>query len=160
MDCKMDRMKKHLLPILAGCAALVPLIPSQADGQTFGGFAPGKIFRLTVTERSSVRTRWFDTKENVPVPDGIPDFQEGQTVRFKIGLRGQLKGPGFAIRYRRSENRVNFYSNNPTVSSPQGDAARVSKTRSKEPKSATLIFYKLRFSGIVPITNSVRYELE
>lgn len=156
-------MKTLLLPLLAGCAALLPVNSSQAAGpvgKTYGGFSPGKTFTLTVTERSSVRTKGDDADKDVPVPAGWPDFQEGQKVKFTIGSKGQLTGPGFSITFRDEEGRVNTYSNNPSLSGPEGEAATVVKNRNDKPRRATLTFYKLRFSGLIPITNTVNYEFK
>jgi hypothetical protein len=151
-------MKASLLPILLGFGTLLPAPAARAA--EFGGFEPGQTFSFTVTDKSSNRTRGGRLTKNVPVPRGIPDFDEGQTVNFVIGARGQLTGPGFSIRFRRDEADVNFYSRNSRSSSFSGSAATVSKTRNDVPEEATLTFFRLRFSGFTPISHVVHYKLE
>ena len=154
-------MKTLLLPLLAGCTLLLPVHMARAeDSETYGGFAPGKTFTLTVTDKSSVRTKGVDADKNVPVPKGWPAFAEGDKVKFTIGDDGQLTGPGFSITFRDEKGRLNIYSNNPRFSSPKGQAATVIKNRKERVRKATLTFYRLRFSGLIPVTNTVLYELE
>ncbi len=155
-------MKKLLFPLLAGFAALVPFTPLQAsdDIKTFGGFPAGKTFTMTVTERSSYRTEGDEGKKNVRIPEGFVKFKKGQRVEFVIGKNGQLKGPGFSIRFQSEEDQVNLYSNNPSLDSPEGESAAVSKTRKDKPTVVRLTFYQLKFSGLTPITNTVTYKLE
>ena len=149
--------------MMIGCGALLPLSEMKAAEpavKTYGGFTPGQTFTFTVTDRTSTKTRGTKVTKNVPVPNGIPDFAEGQTVKFTIGAKGQLKGSGFSIRYRSDKGDVNLYSNNPSTSSIAGEAATVSKTRRDRPTDATLTFYRVRFSGFVPISHFVQYDLE
>jgi len=156
-------MKKLLLPLIAGCAALLSTMPANAAGpkeKTYGGYAPGKTFTMKVIERTSVRTRGDNADRNVRVPSRWPDFKEGQKVEFVIGGKGELTGPGFSINYKTEEGRVNLYANNPTFSSPKGMAALVYKSRKGSPRVVTMTFYKLRFSGFTPITNTVTYRFE
>ena len=156
-------MKLFLMPILLGIGTLLPLSQSQAAEpatKTYGGFEPGQTFSFTVTDKISNRTRGDDLTRNAPVPSGVPDFDEGQTVNFVIGARGQLKGPGFSIKFRADEADVNFYSNNRNSSRISGATAIVPKTHDDKPTDATLTFFRLRFSGFTPITHYVRYELE
>lgn len=155
-------MKKPLFPLLAGCAALFLVTPLQAADSvaTFGGFAAGKTFTMTVTERESYKTKGDNADQNVPVPDDMVNFKKGQRVTFVIGRNGQLKGPGFSIRYETEQDQVNTYSNNPSVNSPEGKSAAVSKTPRDKPKVVRLTFYRVKFSGNTPITNTVTYKME
>lgn len=142
---------------------MLPFTQLQATGiagETFGGFARGKQFKLIVTERASIRTTGSHVTRHVAVPDGMPDFNKGRIVKFTIGKNGRLIGPGFSITYRSSKSRINYYSNNPSGFSSEGEAATVSKTSRNKPTGATLTFYKFRFSGFKPVTNSVSYVLE
>ncbi|MES2440171.1 MAG: hypothetical protein V4584_13970 [Verrucomicrobiota bacterium] len=154
-------MNQSLLSILIGCGTLLPLAKLEAaPGKTYGGFAPGKTFTFTVDEKKSYKTKGVKLTKNAPVTDGVPDFAEGESVKFTIGKKGQLKGPGFSITHRTSEEGENFYSNNPSASSSKGDAARVEKTPKGRPTEATLTFYRISFSGFIPVTNTVTYKLE
>jgi hypothetical protein len=153
-------MKNLLLPILLGCSALLPITPLQAADTTFGDFTAGQTFTLTVTERFTARTKGLKYTKNVPVPNGMPDFAVGDHVKFTIGSNGQLKGPGFIITYRRDESRFNVYANRPTLSSPEGSGATVSKSLKDKPVRVALTFDSLTFSGIIPVTTTVDYVLK
>ncbi len=156
-------MKQLLLPALAVCGTLLPFSQLQASGpasKSFGGFPAGKTFTFKVTDKSSIKTRGPKLTRNAAIPDGIPNFSKGQNVKFTIGEKGKLNGPGFSITYRDSRGGANFYSNNPSFSSSKGAAATVEKTSNNKPTEATLTFYKVTFSGFIPVTNTVTYELE
>jgi hypothetical protein len=157
-------MKNLIIPIILG-GALLPFASIQAQEvraatKTYGGFAPGKTFTLTVTEKTTRRTKGTSVKKNVPVPSSIPNFQVGDDVKFTIGDSGQLKGPGFSIEYDGEEGRVVFYENDLSWEKPRGSAATVTKTSSGKPKRATLTFYKFRFDGFIPVTTTVNYLLD
>ena len=156
-------MKTTFHPIIAICATLLPFTQLQAAETPpikFGDFAPGKKFTLTVTKRTTVHTRGTRVTKGVPVPDGMPDFQVGRDVNFTIGAKGQLKGSGFSITYRSSRNRTNFYSNDPTGFTSDGQAASISKTYTHKPTGGRLVFYNFRFSGFTPVTDTVTYLLD
>lgn len=149
-------MNKLLLPILAG--TILPLVPLQAaPGKTFGGFKPGKTFTLTVTDRESIKTTNGDVDRGVPIPSGLPKFKVGDKVKFTIGDKGALRGPGFKIQYEDNSGMRNFYSNEPSGSVGKGDNATV---RRGDKKTATLVFYKYKLSGFKLTTNSVTYKLK
>ena len=155
-------MKKLLFPILAAGAALLPVSSLRAadPSTTYGGFTPGQTFTMTVTNATSVRTKGTDADRNVPVPDAWPDLKEGDSLEFVIGKNGQLTGPGFSITYKSEKERINFYSNNPSFSSPRGESAVITKNYLDKPNVVRLTFFKLHFSGFIPITNTVTYKLE
>lgn len=156
-------MKNLYLPLIMGCSALLPVTRLQAADPadtTFGDFTAGQTFTLTVTERFTARTKGFRVTKNVAVPDGIPDFAVGDPVKFTIGSKGQLTGPGFSITYRRDEGRTNVYANRPTFRSPSGDGAVVSKSLKDRPVRAALTFYDFKFSGLIPVMTTVSYELK
>ena len=152
-------MKNLFLPILLGCAALLPVSRVQA-AESFGDFTAGQTFTLTVTERFTARTKGFKTTKNVGVPDGVPDFKVGDAVKFSIGNDGQLKGPGFRIKYRSDRGRYNLYANRPTFETTSGSLATVYKSPKDKPVRAAITFDRLSFSGIIPVTTTVNYEFE
>lgn len=149
---------KISLSILAVIGMLLPVSSLEAApaGKKFGGFTAGKKFTLTVTEKKSTRTKGDDVTKNAKVPKDIPNFSKGETITFTVGKKGQLKGPGFSIVYRESEDGENYYAN----TGSNGEIANVEKGKKGIVNEATLIFYKLSFSGIRPVTNTVKYELE
>lgn len=156
-------VKTLLLPILAGCGAILSFSSLQAEEsatRNYGGLAPGKQFTLKVTERRSVQTKWAHATRNVPVPDGIPDLRKGRNVEFTIGRFGQLKGPGFSIAFRSRSFSSNVYSNNHDGDSSEGEAAVVRKKPWNKPTWVSLTFYEFKFSGFVPTTNTVTYVME
>ncbi len=150
-------MKNLFLPILLGCAVLLPVSRSQAAGTTFGDFTPGQTFTLTVTERTIIRTKGFYATKINKVPDGVPSFSVGDHVMFTIGSEGQLKGAGFKITYRSDRGRYNLYANRPTLHSAKGSAATVYKSLTNKPVRAAMSFDRLTFSGIIPVTTTVDY---
>lgn len=152
-------MKTQLLAIATTAGVLLP-VSSLKAADSFGGFEPGKRFTLTVTERESTMTKGLKVTKNVSIPNGVPDFSKGQKVFFRIGEKGNLVGSDFNIIYRREEGDIVFYSNNPTFSKPKGDSATVTKNSNNRPVEATMTFYRFRFSGFIPVTNTVIYVLE
>ncbi len=156
-------MKTNLLPIVISLGTLLPFTMAQAvenPGKLYGGLAPGTTFTLKVTDASTSRTEGENIRKGVPIPNGIPEFKEGQRVKFTIGDAGQLEGAGFSVTYNTREERLNLYSNKPSWKSPNGEAATVSKTSTNKPKGASLTFYKFKFSGFIPVTTTVTYLLE
>lgn len=152
-------MKHLFLPILLGCAALLPVSRLQAV-ETFGDFKAGQTFTLTVTERHTARTKGFNVTKGVKAPDGVPDLQVGDQVKFTIGSNGQLKGSEFSITYRSDRGRYNLYANRPTFNTTKGSAATVYKSEKNKPVKAAMSFDRLTFSGIIPVTTSVNYVLK
>ncbi len=154
-------MKTTILLLAAGTTWL-GVSPMQAadPAKTFGTFHAGDSFSLRVTERSSIRAKGDDPAKAAPIPAGVPDFPKGQKVKFTIGTQGQLKASGFSIKFKGRVGFVNAYSNDPSWSSPEGDAATAVKTEQGAPSHATLSFYRFSFSGFIPVLNTVRYQLE
>lgn len=147
--------------MLAACSVLLPVGSlCAADSTTYGGFVPGKTFTMTVTNATSIRTKGDDLDHDVPVPDGWPDLQVGQTMTFTIGDKGQLTAPGSSITYKSEKDRLNLHSNNPSFRSPEGEAAAITKSRTEKPRVVRLTFYKLHFSGFTPVTHTVTYKFE
>lgn len=152
-----------IIPIIAGFGAILSsseLRAAESVAKSYGGFTRGQEFKLTVTEKVSIRTSGTQVTRNVPVPDGMPDFNKGRSIKFTIGKAGRLMGPGFSIRFQSGKPRINLYSNNPSGYSSEGEAATVSKDSNRKATGATMTFYRFRFSGFRPVINSVSYVLE
>jgi len=149
---------KTSVSLIAILGMLLPVASLEAApaSKKIGGFTAGQKFKLTVTEKKSVKVKPGSGKKNVDVPNGIPDFSKGQTVTFTIGKSGQLRGPGFSIVYRDTDDGENYYANK----GRNGEVASVEKNKKNVPKEATLIFYKNSFSGVRPINYTVKYEFE
>lgn len=155
-------MKQLLLQTIACCAVLLPF--SQAEAKTYGGFAPGKTFTMTVKKKVSTKSVNTTTTKNVPVPAGIPDYKVGQKVKFKIGKKGQFTGPdGLSLPFKTGTTgaaAVNVYYIPPTRTKPQGDTGEVFKTAANQPTHVALFFARFKISGFSGVTNVVSYTLE
>ena len=93
-------MKTLLFKTLACAAVLLPL--GQIQAKTFGSFTPNKMFTLELTAKESFKVKPGGARKNSGIPNGVPNFKIGQKVKFKIGSKGQLIGPGFSISFRDS----------------------------------------------------------
>ena len=143
-------MKTLLVQVLVICGSLLPLANAQAGGpasKTFGGFSPGKKFTLIVQSVTSSQSIGTNTKPIVAIPTGIPNFKKGQTVKFTIGTKGQLTGPGFSIPMLASSALINSYAKLPNIGSLSPNGAGVYKNSVGNPVGSTLLFYKYRISG-------------
>lgn len=154
---------KSILPAIICCAALLPFAQVQAGGpagKTYGGFAPGKTFTLTVKQKTSAKTSGTTVITNAPVPDGIPNYKKGQTVKFTIGTKGQLTTKAFSMKFESGSPTANAYFTAPTGISTIPNVGTVYKNSNKKPVGVSLTFVKIRLSGFTPITNNVHYTLE
>ncbi|MEO5913964.1 MAG: hypothetical protein ABIS50_07000 [Luteolibacter sp.] len=101
-------MKTLITAIVACCAALLPVTQAQAAepaAKKYGDFKPGDTFTMKVATVAPIGTR----------PKGFPVFTKGQNVKFTIGTKGELKGPGFSINFKPegSSGGENYYDNAP-----------------------------------------------
>ena len=150
--------------MLCGAFALPSSV--QAGGpasKTFGDLRAGQKFTFTVQSVISSQSFGNKKKATVPVPDGIPAFKTGQRVKFVIGRKGELTGPGFSIPLLGTSPSINSYAKLPDQSSPSPNGGGVSKNSAAMPVGATLIFYKYRGAGstIQGLTiNQVSYVLK
>lgn len=152
---------RKLLQFIVCCAALFPFaqVEAGAAGKLFGGFEPWKKFEFKVTKVISAQASLTDFDKSVPVPEGIPKFKKGQTVKFKIGRKGQLSGPGFLIPFKSGRKTANTYATVETSSRPKANVGIVSKIGT-EPTGVALSFSKTTGSGFHTKVNSVNYTLE
>lgn len=155
-------MRKLLLKTIMLCAVLLPLSQVQAagaPGKLYGGFAAGKKFKFTVTEVISAQASLTGGTKKVPVPNGIPKFKKGQTVKFKIAGKGQLSGPGFLLPYKADGGTANTYMTVVTARKPSANVGIVYKSGS-QPTGAALTFVKTTGSGFGTKVTNVNYILE
>ena len=152
-------MKKLIFQAIACCAVLLPIAKVQAA--TYGGWAPGKTFTFTVTERVTAKTVGTKVTQNVAVPSGIPDYKKGQVVKFTIGAKGQLTGPdGLSLPFKQDAITANVYGTLPTATKPNPNIGQVFKTAKNKPVSVALSFFKVSISGYTPTTTTVVYTLK
>lgn len=157
-------MRTLIIKTIVCCTALLPFAQAQAGApasKLFGGFAPGKTFSFKVTERVSAQSKGTKIIKKVPVPAGIPNYQVGQKIKFTIGTKGQLTGPGFSMAYKADGGTANAYATIPKTGTSQPNIGQVFKNSTTgRPMSVALSFYKFQISGLTPITNTVVYTLE
>ena len=140
---------------------MLPFAPLQAAnpvGKTYGGFAPGKTFTFTVTERISTKTTGTTVVKKAAIPNGIPNYKKGQQVKFTIGDRGQLKAKGFTMKFKSDGGTANAYATTTTTTEP--NVGLVYKTAKNKPTGVSLSFFKVSISGFTVSTNAVYYTLE
>lgn len=148
--------------IIIALASLFPFTAAQAAGpvgKSYGNFEPETKFTLTVVKRVTTRTQGRDVDKNVSIPKELPHFREGRKIRFTIGKRGQLTGPGFSIDFKKGKAAANIYAEASTKTFSRGAAATVVKA-GDTPTGAVLTFYKAGFYRWRPVTYTVVYFLE
>jgi hypothetical protein len=155
-------MKKILLQTIVGCSALLSFGLAQAAsgpvGKTYGGFAPGKTFTFTVTQKTSTKTTGLTVIKKAAVPNGIPNYAKGQQVKFTIGDRGQLTAKGFSMKFKSDGGTANAYATTSTTTQP--NVGLVHKNLKNRPTGVSLSFFKVSISGFTVSTNAVYYTLE
>lgn len=154
-------MKSLIINTIACCALLLPITQAQAAGagSTFGGFTPKQTFSLTV-DYVAAGTIVGNKITKGPVAPGIPKFKKKQIVKFTIGAKGQLTGPGFSIPFDKETSSAaeNNYNNFPLKDKQAGNGALVMKTNGV-PSAATLVLSKNTIKGTKVTTNTVTYAL-
>jgi len=123
----------------------------------YGDFRPGMTFKMVVTRRTTSRSDGDATETGVPVPGDLPRFQEGQVVKFVIGRKGHLKGPGFAIKFITDGATGNSYSNIGQDSPATKQATIYKDLERNRPTGGVLVFRKISNSPAGPVVTKVRY---
>lgn len=154
-------MKTLLLHLLAFCALVAPLSMAEARSPgppvIIGGFQVGKTFTLPVIFMASYATVVGGDPQPATPPKGIPAFALGQQLKFTIGKKGVLIGPGFKIPFHSGSADSNTYIGMPSRKSPNPPAAIVFKNSSGEPIGIGLQFVRVKTAGRIPTTYSVNY---
>lgn len=151
-------MKQLLLSAIACCAVLVPI--QQADAKSFGGFKPKKTFTFKVKEKISAVAVGFEKPRKAPVPPGLPNFNVGQKVTFRIGPKGQLMFKGGSMPFKADGGTSNVYAVTPSATNPSGDSGLVFKNSKNQPIAVSLSFARFKINGMTPTTNTVNYTFE
>lgn len=154
-------MKSLLIRSIACCAVLFPLV---TQAKTYGGFKPGDKFTFTVNYRASNKTVGTVTKENVPVPAGLPDFKLGKKVTFTIGPKGQLTAKGMSLPFTGTDTTTGhkrvLFVGPPKSNYPFGDSGTVDLKPNGKPVGLSLSFSKITVSGGVTTDQRVFYALD
>jgi hypothetical protein len=156
-------MKSLLIKTLTCCFALLPFAQVQAAGaagKTFGGFAAGAKFQMTVKEApvatvASIRGGGLVNK----IPAGFPNYRVGTKVNFKIGAKGDLVVAKFSIPLSTSSESSNTYSPKKKADASKLSQAGMSKNAGK-PIFMNLVLRKATGSGMSTKVTQVVYLLE
>ena len=156
---------KTLLKLSFCVVALLPFTQVQAGpgaGKLYGDFAAGKQFTLTVTDVTVGKASLSGGTVSAKVPSGVPNFKEGNKVKFKIGKKGELTGKGFSIAFVTGSGVSNAYADKVKSGSfTLPDIAIVYKNSTTlQPEGVALTFLKVTGSGFNTTTYTVTYTLE
>ena len=148
------------LPATHLAAAPASKTTAQFAKKTYGGFKPGKKFSFKVTEVVATKQKLGGGPTKTSIPKGIPKFKKGKKVKFTIGKKGELKMPGYSIKFEADGGTSNAYVNKPKGSAPQGDAAIVFKDSNGKPTTVALTFFKAQGSGFNTTIYQIFYEFK
>lgn len=152
-------MKTTPLVRFAICMALFTSSAHAAGpvGKRFGGFAPKQTFSFKVENRQSFESKGSVTVQTFRIPATIPQFKVGQTVKFTIGTKGQLQGPGFSLPLELDNRAYNQYLTTPRPKNPTPDTALLTKGSAGKVRQIALYFYDEKVKGP---NHSVTYLLK
>ena len=156
-------MKKLLLQLIVCGAALLPFTQAQAAGpagRNYYNLPPGTKFSLKVQDVVSTVAGLTGRPKITAVPTGIPKFKKGQLVKFTIGSKGELMGPGFSTSFKSASSDTTVYTDKIVGNRlPDTAAVRTSLT-TKKAVYTQLAFYKVSGSGFSTKVNFVVYSLQ
>lgn len=164
-------MKKLILQTIVCCAALLPIAQLQAapQGKEIAGslnakkkigFPVGTKFTMTVTVASSSKTKGTKVIAETPVPKGLPDFDETDKVKFKIGSKGEIKFSGFSVPFKEDGGSAFVYATIPTKAKPRANVVTIYKDSANAPTGAFIVYVKVAGTGFNLSTNVVSYTME
>lgn len=154
-------MKQLLLRTIACAAVLLPVSQAGAiglAGKNYYGLNPGKTFTLTVKEAVSTKVTLTGAGE-VPIPKGVPKFKKGSKVKFKIGKKAELTGPGFSMPFLSADAQVSAYAKT-TEKGRTPNIGAIKKDSKLKPVWGEMTFYKFTGSGFNTTTYMTVYVLE
>ena len=160
-------MKSLIINAIGCCAILFPATQVQAAGagSTFGGFTAKQKFSLKVVSIGSATQVGTTVTGGKTVPGSLPKFKVNQIVKFTIGRKGQLTGPGFSLPFDKAASTAsqNNYNNFPIGEKKAARGAVIFKDTQGEnngnPTGGTLVFSKVTVNGPNVTTKSVTYSL-
>ncbi len=133
----------------------------KKEKKNYGGLNPGKKFSFNVEEAIIAKASLTGSKRIKTAPKGIPNYKEGNKVKFKIGKKGELIGPGFKMKLLKggvsaiSNSYSSVAKNNGSTVSP--NVATVYKNAKGKPIAVALTFYKIEIKGYQTATYSATY---
>ena len=156
-------MKKLLLQLIVCATALLPFTQAQAAdpaGRNYYNLPPGTKFSLKVSSVVSTVAGLTGRPKITAVPTGIPKFKEGQLVKFTIGSRGELIGPGFSTSFRSATADTTIYTDKLVgIKLPDTAAVKTSAT-TKKAVYTQLAFHKVSGSAYSTKVNLVVYVFQ
>ena len=153
-------MKNLLIALFATCGVLAPVAVQAApvsqlsrSVKKYGGFKAGQQFTFRISDKDV-------EKITGSVPNEIPNFREGEKVKFTIGKKGQLTArDGVWIpledghRYRKEYERI---GRPPTKLTRY---ATIYKDWKGRPTQGKLVFRITSFDNFFPMPYEVTYRL-
>lgn len=168
-------MKKPLLAIIVCCGALLPVTQLEAAPRSkapvsvsakaakkFGGLKVGQTFTMKVKDIIASHTEGTSVLKDKKPSKFLPGLKKGQKVNFTIGKKGELKGPGFNIKYVKSNvpSAPNDYVNKVKDPFKLSSVGKVEKNTKSKPTRAVLVFTIRKMAGFGINTYEVTYTLE
>jgi hypothetical protein len=162
---------KTIVTVVSFClGTLLPNLPTQihaAERETSpepkisSSFPMGKKFDFKVTDVSVFRIKPNRERARIKrLHSGLPSFKEGGKIKFEIGSKGKLTGPGFAMDLRGEVYFENYYAAKMNQSNSLRRAfGIVYEDETGEPIGAALSFYKTEIKGLKATTYLVIYSL-
>lgn len=141
--------------------AMTAMISATAYAGSFGEYNAGDTFSLKVVRKETTKvSATGKLVKKVPVPTGVPNFANGQTVRFKIGGKGQLIARGMAIPFVKSMSSPGYTTAYFTQKPKGADSATVHKLTGQETDFAQVTFVRQSGTGAKTSVVTVAYVLE
>ena len=129
--------------------------------KNYGGLSPGKKFSFKVEDAIFAKASLSGSLQIKKAPKGIPNYKEGQKVKFRIGKKGELIGPGFKMKLEKDGVSVasNVYTSGINKKSPstQPNVAIVYKNSEGKPIAVALNFFKIDVKGFQTTSYSATY---
>lgn len=164
-------MKTLFTAIVVCLGTLAPLAQAQSvdaapaaasiEFKSFGGFPSGKQFTLKVEETIFAKASLTGSGPLKKAPAGLPNYKKGQNIKFKIGKKGELTGPGFSMKLEDSSDASNVYTSGINKKSPttRPNVAIVYKDTKGKAIGVALSFYKFDIKGLQTTTYTAFYSL-
>ncbi len=156
-------MRTLFIKTIVCFAALLPFAQVQAvglAGKNYFNLTPGTKYTLKVTDVVSTVAGLDGQAKTVPVPSGVPKFKKGQKVKFTIGSKGELKGPGFATTFLSADATTSVYTDKQVGSKLPDTAAVKTSAITKKATYTQLAFHKVTGSGFGTKVYFVVYLLQ
>lgn len=137
---------------------LLPFHSAEAQEETYGGFKPDYKFSFKVQEIVSAEVSLTGANPDAPIPKGVPKFKKGQTVKFKIGQKGELIALGAKLSFLADAGTSNLYSDAPPRA-PKSDVVTIYKDSENKATSVAITITRAKIIGPSFKTYNLTYTL-